>query len=109
MNNKIPSSLRTLPPTRQERLGQELADCAIAAEALARRLKACDALRTGVRQHAEKVAEAAYMVCEAAIAVNGCTQDLRMAFGQYIGAAALKQRHTGALLGEDDELTVPPR
>lgn len=81
MNDSIPPPLRTLPPLRQERLGQKLADCAIAAEGLARRLKACDALRTGVRQHAERVAEAAFTVCEAAIAVNGCTQDLRLTFG----------------------------
>ena len=103
-------TMRTLPPTRQERLGQELAECAIAAEALARRIQACDVLRNSAREHAEKVAEAAFTVCAAAIAVNGCTPDLRLTFGQYIGEAALKLRHTGTLLGEvDDELTVPPR
>lgn len=55
---------------------------------LARRLQACAALRTSVRERAEKVAEAALVVCEAAIAVSGCTQDLRMVFGRCIGAAA---------------------
>ena len=54
------------------------------------------------RQHAEKVAGAAYAVCEAAIAVGGCTPELRMVFGQYIGATALKRRHAESLLSEED-------
>ena len=95
-------SIRTLPPSRSERLGQELAECAIAAEALARRVQVCDGLRPLARQHAERVAEAAHAVCEAAIAVGGCTPDLRMVFGQYIGANALKRRHAESLLGEED-------
>lgn len=95
-------TLRTLPPSRSERLGQELAECAIAAEALARRIHACDGLRPSARQHAEKVAGAAYAVCEAAIAVGGCTPELRMVFGQYIGATALKRRHAESLLSEED-------
>lgn len=86
---------------RQQRLAAELERVSIDAEALSHRMSNLFDLRPQVRRHAKKVADAAYVICQAAVAVHGgSTPELRDAFGRYLGITALEHATVGF---EDDE------
>lgn len=97
-------TVNTRTPTRVERLVLELESAALTAEALARRMIACDDLTPEQRAHSQRVVEAAFGLCDTTVALHGCsTPDLRMAFGRYLGAKALERgRKEPAQLLDDD-------
>lgn len=79
-------------PNRVERLMLDLESAALTAEALARRMLACEELTAKQRAHSQRVAEAAFALCDTTVALHGCsTPDLRAAFGRYLGAKALER------------------
>lgn len=76
---------------RQQRLAAELERVSIDAEALSQRMRNLFELKPQVRRQAKKVADAAYVICQAAVAVHGgSTLELRDAFGRYLGLSALE-------------------
>ncbi|MCA9642333.1 MAG: hypothetical protein KC492_16640 [Myxococcales bacterium] len=95
-------------PNRVERLMLDLESAALTAEALARRMLACEELTTEQRAHSQRVVDAAFALCDTTVILHGCsTPDLRMAFGRYLGARALQRRTSGKeaaqLLDDDDD------
>jgi hypothetical protein len=76
---------------RQHRLAAELERVSIDAEALSQRMRNLFDLKPQIRRQASKVADAAYVICQAAVAVHGgSTPELRDAFGRYLGLSALE-------------------
>ncbi len=85
--------LRTVPPTRHERLIGDLVAAAIDLQALGQRLQKMDGLPDSLRQHAPKLAQAGRDVALAAVTANRghSTRELSQFYGQWLSSSARKR------------------